>query len=297
LFTAHAVRLLLVDAPRAVTFASVRALAGRAEPAAQLALGLGVLASEKGELRVGRSADDGSIAIVTLGDVKREGPLVRSFSLDKDRFDLGVAPDGRAAKVLVNGAEPKLSKLPLARLEPASGEKWIAGGIEWTRISGDPRALGVDDGRFVIAAAEKSGGFDAVSAGAAAVDTTVRATVRPSGTGGGIVLRAQKGDGSYDGVALLISAEPPRAELVLVDGKGRAIELAPAVDLSPPKPEGFAVTFAVTKQRVTASVGGKKIEAKLERAPGSGQVALTARRGGRIEVRGLSGPTLAKKKK
>jgi hypothetical protein len=297
LFAAHSLRLVLMDASRAATLAVVRARAGRTEPAAQLALALGVLAHGTDQpptrLGVGRSAKDGGVELRTAGDLKLSGALVTSFTLDADRFELGISPDGRVGKLLVNGAEPKQSKLPLVRLVPAAGEAWTAAGVEWTRLTGAPRGLSVDDGRFVLGAAKQSSGFDAVVAGRDAVDASLSATLRPIGAGGGLLVRAQAGDSSYDAIALLLSAEPPRAQLVLVDGKGRAIELAPAIELGPPKADGWAATLSVKKQAVTATVGEKKLEAKLARAEGSGRIGLTVRPGGRLEVKRPAGPTLA----
>lgn len=296
LVTAHALRLVLLDAPRATTLAVVRSLGGRHEPAQQLALALGVLARGSDRpptaLVVGRTAEDGGVELVTASDVKHEGPLVRAFVLGTQKLDLGVSADGSVTKLTVDGKQPKLAKLPLARVVPAAAETWTAGGIEWQRITGAPRGLALDDGRFVLASAPRSNGFDAVATGKTAEDARVRATIRPSGAGGGILLRADEGESSYAGVALLLRAEPARAELVLVDGKGKAVELAPAIDLPPAKADGWEVAISVAKDRVSASVGGKKIAARLSIAPHGGRVGLTVRAGGRIEVKAVSGPTV-----
>lgn len=287
--TAHALQLVLLDAPRTVTLALSRAARGRDEPLAQLSIALGVLAAQGGEgpaqLATGRTRPDGAVELFALREPKVDGDVVVAFGLDKQRVELSIASDGRVERVTVDKKPPQLSQLPHVRLVPEAAAAWSVAGLSFEKLFGAPRGLAVDDGRFVLAAADKSGGFDSVVAGSAEQDQSVRARVTPTASGGGLLVRAQPGSDSYDAVALLVSEKPARALLVLVDGKGRAIELAPAVELPAADAKGYALSLAVKGQKVTAEAAGKKLSATLERGVGQGRVGLTARAGGRIEVR------------
>lgn len=299
LYAAHSLQLLMLDAPRALDSAAARALSGRDEPLAQFALALSLLAATSGsadEVEVGVTEADGSVTPKRVTGIRLSGGLVSAFELDGRKVELALSTDGKVDRLRIDGQEPRLSKLPRARLVPKAADSWLLGDTRWEKLGGAPLGLAVDDGRFVLAAAEGSDGFDAVVTGAPGKDQTVHATVRVKGRGGGLLLRGQPGDKSYDGVALLLSASPPKATLVLVDGKGKAIELSPAVELGAPGPEGFVVSLGVRGPKVSGLVDGKKLEAKLNRGAGSGRPGLMVVAGGHIEVSGFGpGPAAAPK--
>jgi hypothetical protein len=302
LFTAHALRLVLLDAPRALDAALARATQGRDEPLAALMLALSVLAATSetpGEIRAGKTNSDGSVEKHVLGGVKLDGVSVSAFSSGDRKVSVTLASDGRVERVRVNEVAPRLSQLPSVRFVPRPGDAWMAGSARWEKLSGAPNGVGIDDGRFVLAAAEKSNGFDAVVTGEAAKDQTVHSTLMVKGRGGGLLVRGQPGAQSYDGIGLLITLEPsPRATLVLVDGKAHATELGSPVELGAAPAEGWATTLSVRGQKVSATVGDKKLEAKLTRAAGEGRPGLIVAAGGRVDATGFGlGPFKPAKKR
>lgn len=292
LFAVHSLRLLLLDAPRALELALSRAVQGRDEPLAAFVLGASLLAATGGsadEVWVSRTDPGGAVSADKLTGVKLTNDLLSAFELDSKKVEVSLGSDGQVDKLQVDGAAPRLSMLRRVRFVPKAGDAWQVGGQRWEKISGAPRGLAVDDGRFVLGAAEPSDGFDAVVTGDDATDVTVHAHLSVKGRGGGLVVRAQAGQKSYDGVALLVTAEPsPQATLVLVDGKGKATELAPPVALPAPGEAGYLAVLSVKGQKVSASVDGKKLEAKLTRGVGSGRVGLVVPAAGTVEVTGFA---------
>lgn len=282
---AHAVRLVLLDAERATTIALARSVAGRDEPLATLVVALSVLAAQSpgaDALRVGALAEGGSSRPVAL-PVSAEGGVVRAFGAAKARREVVLDSDGRVTRVALAGKPPALLGLPFVRLTPVAAEEWTAGATRFRKLFGAPRGLGIGDGRFVLASAEQSHGFDAAVTGEPQRDATVTAKLAVEGPGGGLLLRATPGQSSYHGVALFVSAEPRRALLVQVDGQGRAVELAAPVELDV-RPS-YDVELSVVGSRVTARVDKKRLEATLSAPPPAGRAGLAARAGGRVTVR------------
>lgn len=300
LYAVYALRLLMLDAPRAMELALARTIAGRSEPMAAFVLAASVLAATGGsadEVAVGRTEANGNVVADKLTNVKVNRGLVSAFELDGRKVELGVDADGQIEKVQVDGAAPRLSKLARVRLVPATGESWSVGSERWEKLGGAPQGLAVDDGRFVLGAAAASDGFDAVATGESRSDQTVHANIVIKKRGGGLLVRGQSGQKSYDAVALLISAEPtPKATLILVDGNAKATELAPGVELPAAGPEGYLAVLSVRGKKVSASVDGKKLEATLERGVGTGRTGVMVMAAGLVEVDGF-GPGAPKPKK
>lgn len=301
LYAAHALRLLLVDAPRALDLALSRAVAGRDEPLAGFVLAASLLAAtgaSADEIPVGRTEPNGAVVADALRSVKLTNAFVSAFELDGKKVEVRLGSDGQVDSAKVDGAPPRLSKLTRVRLLPKPGESWVAGSQRWDKLGGAPHGLAVDDGRFVLGAAAQSDGLDAVVSGEPETDATVHATLLVRARGGGLLVRGQPGSKSYDGISLMILTDPsPRATLMLADGKGKLSELAPGIVLPPAGPEGYQALLSVKGQKVTASVDGKKLEAKLERGVGSGRIGLVVPSGGRVEVSGFgSGAPKAAKK-
>jgi hypothetical protein len=283
LVIAGAARLILLDAQRALDLALIRAGQGRPEPLEQLDLALTVLAGDGTKLTVGRTKEGGAVEPVEVTDVKREGILVSSFLLGGKRYTIAAGKDG-AFVGAVDGAIPKLTNLGGFRARPRADKSWIAeGNVTFTKLYGEPRAAALDDGRFVLQGTR--GGFDAVATGEDLYDMTVTATLRPVGTGGGLLVRGSAGDLSYAGVALMLDADAGKAQLVILDGRGKATELSPATTMPPPGADGYPVTLDIVSDKVTATVGKLKLEGKLGRAVAEGHAGLAVRADGRIEVR------------
>ncbi|MCE7893136.1 MAG: hypothetical protein DYH12_26110 [Sorangiineae bacterium PRO1] len=251
------------------------------------------------EVAVGRTDTTGGVSADQLTGVKLTNAAVSSFELDGKKLEVSLGSDGQIDKVLVDGAAPRLSKLPRVRLSPKPGDAWLVGSQRWDKLGGAPRGLAVDDGRFVLGAAEQSDGFDAVVTGETEKDPTIHARVLVKGRGGGLLVRGQPGEKSYDGIAVLLSIDPkPKATLILVDGKAKATELGPGVELGVAGPGGYLVVLSAKGQSVSATVDGKKLEAKLERGVGSGRSGLMVVGAGQIEVSGFGrGAPKAEKKK
>jgi hypothetical protein len=112
----------------------------------------------------------------------------------------------------------------------------------------------------------------------------VSARIRPKGVGGGVLFRATAGDASYSAIALLLTADPPKARLLTFNGKGKAFEVLPDASLPEMPPSGYAVSLGVAGSTVTARVDSKTITGTLGREVPEGKVGLAALAGGRIEV-------------
>jgi hypothetical protein len=289
LLLTHVVRLVLLDLPRVQSLALARSLRGNNDGVAQLMLALSVLApgtDTKQKLWVGEALQTGKVRALEVA-VELDGAAVSSFALDKSKVSAKLLADARLETVRLNGKPPALPALPYARLLPEPAEKWKFGAIDLQRLSGGPRGLVVGDGRLVLASAKESKGFDAVAFGASSENAVVRATLTPSGSGGALLLRAQPGTAGYDAIALFVSESPKVAQLVLVDGSGKATELTGPMAL-PSKESSFAVLLEVKGTDVRGTVGKQELKAKLTRAVGSGRAGVALRGGGRLELRDLS---------
>jgi hypothetical protein len=298
---AHALRLVLLDAPRALELALYRKTEGRDEPLAAFVLALSVLEAQSAtpqELTVGKTKDDGSVEAVALKDVAAIGGIVNALKIDDRKIEVALSSSGRVGRATVDGAAPKLSQLPFVRLVAKDKGPWDVGKLHFEVLGGAPLGLVVDDGRFLLQAPPKSDGFEAVVTGDAKRDQVVHATVKPSGRGGGLLVRGQPGKQSYDGIGILISGgATPTATLLLVDGKGKASQLQPPVSLES-APDGYAVSLQVKDQSVHAVVGDKKLDATLTRAAGTGRRGLFVVADGGVEVAGYGdGPLKPSKKK
>jgi hypothetical protein len=277
-----AARLLLLDAPRALALALIRAGEGHPEPLEQLVLALTALAGDATKLTLGVTRDTGAVDPVDLTEVKREGVLVSSFVVNGKRYTLAAGKDGFVGAI--DGSIPKLTSLGGFRPRPMPGNSWVApGNVRFDKLYGDPRAVALDDGRFIVQGTK--GGFDAIASGDELFDMTVSATLLPSGAGGGLVVRGSPGDLSYAGIALMLDSEAGRAQLFLVDGRGKATELSPAVPLPPPGVEGHAVSLEVVSDKVAGAVGKLKLNGKLGRAVAEGRGGVVTKADGRLEVR------------
>lgn len=290
--TAHAVRLVLLDAPRALDLALYRSSTGRDEPLAALVLALSALHAgdpSATKLTVGKTGASGAVERLELTGLESTGAVVTKLTHGAQTIEIEPPKDGRIEKVLVDGAPLALSKLANVRLAARDPGPWQVGAMKLAPLTGAALGLVVDDGRFVLGPAPKSDGWDSAVFGEPSADQAVRARVRVTGRGGGLLVRAQPGSLSYDAIGLLLTETPkPTATLILVDGKGKTTELAPPIALERFGATGLAVSLEVKGKKVTASVGDKKLEAELSRGVGKGKRGLFALAGGGVEVGGLT---------
>ncbi len=293
---ARSLRLVLVDAPRAITIALARARAGRPEPTEQLLLALSALwrtaaADNPTELPVGRATAAGSVALDKIDQIQVVHGVVVSFRYEKHRLDVLRASDGRITGATLDGAAPKLAAFGVYRLVPRPGP-WTVAGVRLQAISGDPRAAVGDDGHLVFEPAASSGGFDAATTGESVAAPKVHAKLRPTAEGGGLIVAAAKSPVGYTGIALFIGGTPQKALFARVEASGRAVQLGDAIELPAPRADGaYDVKLDVAADRVVATIDGKHLETKTETQPG--QVGVTVRRGGKLELWSLAVTTPA----
>ncbi len=278
---ASAVHLLLVDAPRALDLALIRAAAGRPQALEQFATALSVLTDGK-RATLGRTRPDGSIEAIDATDVGATSDAATAFVLSGKHYAVYAGKAG-AFVATVDGAPPRLTALSSYAVLTEAAGSWSVGNTTFERLYGEPRGAALDDGRFVLEGGRS--GFDAVAAGAPSSDAEVTANVLPAGAGGAVLARAAAGDTSYSAITLFLETEPSRARLVFVDGSGRAVEIAPPVELPRAPAEGYPVSLRVAGDRVTAKVADKTLSGVLRREVAPGRVGLSARAEGRLEVR------------
>lgn len=294
LYVAHAVRLLLLDSDRALGIGMIRSLRAQNEPLTAFSLALFVIAenSESGQ------------AWGPYFKIQLEDGLVKSFERTRmitqpaaksippikavnERYEFTLA-DGKVQKVTLDGKPARLAAIRGGRLVPRAAESWQLGTTKLEKLHGEPLAATADEDRLVMAAGPKSTGFDAVVTGVSGADHAIQARIRATGRGGGLLVRGSAGKDSYAGVVLLVSGDPtPKATLVWVDGEAAATELAPPLALTAGAAQ-HRVSLSIRGQNVSATVDGKKLDAKLAKPVANGRVGLVTASGGRIEVEGFS---------
>ncbi len=127
-------------------------------------------------------------------------------------------------------------------------------------------------------------GFDALSTGDEGSDQEVSAVILPSGSGGGLLVRARAGDSSYEGIGLLLEADAARARLLLFDGHAKAVQLAEPIALPPPPAKGYDVSLKVVGSQVTAKIGGRLLVGTLATEVSPGQAGVAVRAQGRLDI-------------
>ncbi|NRA32825.1 MAG: hypothetical protein HRU17_05745 [Polyangiaceae bacterium] len=284
----YAVQMLLVDAPRSLDLALIRAAAGFDAPLKQLLTAVGVLATgrEKAKtLSLGSTGTGGILSKVEFTELTFDGDRVRSFRLGDDLYVVGKVKD----RVILrkNGEAPLAHELAGFQLETSEHGPWTSPSVAFERLYGGPEAGVIGDGRFVLVAPAQAGGFDSVVAGGTAADMKISAQIQIDAGGGGLIARTSVGPSSFAGVALsLKGGDKPTAQLLHVDGKARAFAVTAAMAIKPPKKsEGYRLTLKVKDDKVTASVDGVKLKGKLERRLSAGRAGLFVMPGGKLTVR------------
>ncbi|HEX7668325.1 MAG TPA: hypothetical protein VF395_02020, partial [Polyangiaceae bacterium] len=128
---AGAAQLLLLDGPRALDLAAIRAGEGRPEPLEQLALALTALSGDAPELALNRTRPDGSLEPVPFTKVKRTGGLVSEVVVAGKRYTVLSGQDG-VFELGVDGAAPKLTALASFQERTLAGNAWTANGLDYT---------------------------------------------------------------------------------------------------------------------------------------------------------------------
>jgi hypothetical protein len=283
-----AVQLALLDGQRAVEVAVIRAGEGRPEPLEQLALALTVLAPDGTHLAVGSPAAGGAVAPVALSDVKTTEGLVSGFTLSGRKYTL-LADRAGVFTARIDGAIPKLTQLPDFRERTVAGEAFRADGVDYEKLFGDPRAAGLDDGRLVLEGSKT--GFDAIVTGIEGSDQEVAAVLRPTGSGGGLIVRGRPGEASYEGVGVLLEADAARARLLRFDGHAKAVQLAEPMPLPAMPARGYVVSLKIEGDTATARIDGRLLSGKIVGDLAAGKAGLAVRSEGRLDVTHLVAKT------
>ena len=284
----YAVQMLLVDAPRSLDLAMIRAAEGFDAPLQQLLTALGVLATGREKAKIislGSTGAGGTLSNTEFTELTYEGDRVRSFRLGDDLYVVGRVKD--RVTLRKNGEAPLAHELAGFQLETSQRGPWTSQGIAFEPLYGRPEAGVIGDGRFVLVAPDQAGGFDSVVAGGTAADMETSAQIQFDAGGGGLIARASVGPSSFAGVALSIrGGDKPTAQLLHVDGKARAFAITGAKSLKPPKKSaGYRLTLKVKGDKVTATVDGLKLKGKLERRLSPGRAGLLVMPGGKLTVR------------
>jgi hypothetical protein len=228
----------------------------------------------------------GLLAPVRITGIGRAADLVNAFTLAERKVT--IAPgDGGQLRALVDGRPPQLTRLEAFQVLAEAGTTWTHAGRELERLSGEPRVASLDDGRLVLEGG--TGGYDGVGTGAPSTDLRVAAKVEVSSGSAALLVRAGQGETSLAGVGLILEAKPARARLLSFDGKGKAFELSPWVDLPAAPPGGHSATVEVRGDALTARVGGRTLAASVPAGTlAEGRGALAVLGGGRIQVEALA---------
>ncbi len=271
--TAHAARLLLLDAPRALSVALVRSLGGRNEPFEQLALALGLLATgADGKLKeavvLGRAGDAGGIAPVEVTGIRGTAAAIERFTIDG--HEIAITRGAGVTGVTRDGKVPTLATTPFARVPTTGGETWTRAtkggkspGETIKRLFGRPEVGLADDGRILVRSVGAGRGRDAVVIERAEKELTVELDAEVTGAPAAIVLRAAKSPTGYSGVAIVLEPDGGKATVVALDGAGAKIPLGAPLLPGKPGPRGLHVKARCLEGKVDVTVGAQSLSAPL----------------------------------
>lgn len=301
----HATQILMLDAPRTVAMALAGATAGRLEPIEQLALSLGVVATDaagrpKSAVTVGKPGEGGGLAPIAITGIQGEAERITGFEIDGRVVRFNRTDDGAVTSVTVGGKPVVPSEIPLAKTPTTPGERWTppagsgVGVALFERLAGRVELGFPGAGKLVV---RNSGeGPAAAVAIAGATEMRMQAQVASFSPKSEIVLRAQKGARAPAGIVIEWSAgERPAARVFARDATGHEEALGPAIELpAGGNPVAFAAVLG--RDRLTLTVGAKKVEWALPPsvvAPAHlptqlGDVAFSAPPGGELSLEAVS---------
>ncbi|MDB4936064.1 MAG: hypothetical protein JWP87_3036 [Labilithrix sp.] len=294
-----AVHLLVLDAPRTIDLAFVRALGGHPESAALLSDALGALSAfatappSSGGGGAGPTLELGKGNGATTASAIRLAPngAVVAFTLEGHSWAIDrTAPAYSVTGITREGQVLSLAHLATARTPMRDASSWSEGGLSFTKLRGTPRA-------GIAPAAEKGGaptvklqgsgakGYDAIMTAAPGDDFVLEGDLAVRGAPGGLAFRAANGRDAVRGV-LLVVTPGGRAALVTTDDQGNESTLGTPVDPAPGMPVHVKVTVKGTK--IDALIGTATLSGTLPAALAKGEVGLIAKRGANVDVAAFS---------
>jgi hypothetical protein len=297
--------LLVVDAPRALDLAFVRAVGGRPESAAILSDAIGALAAfpvASSDAASGLSLELGKGSGSTRATAIRLAPngTALGFTLEGHSWAIArSAPSFTVTGITRDAQVLSLGHLATARTPLRDTAPWTEGALTFTKLRGAPRA-------GIVPAVEKSGaptvklvgsapkGYDAIGTAAPAEDFVLEGELSVSGAPGGVAFRATNGRDAVRG-AMLVVTPGGRVALVTTDEQGNEVPLAAPVEPAPPLPVHVKITVKGTK--VDAVVGPSTLSATLPSTLARGEVGLVAKRGASVDLAGFSLAAAAAPKK
>ena len=291
-----AAHLLVLDAPRALDLAFVRAVGGRPESAAILSDAIGALAAfpaASPDAASGLSLDLGKGSGSTKLTAIRLAPngAALGFTLDGHAWAIARGAPSFAVTGITRDAQVlSLGHLATARTPLRDTAPWTEGALSFTKLRGAPRAA-------VVPALDKNGaptvklvgsapkGYDAIATSAPGEDFVLEGDLSVSGAPGGLAFRATNGRDAVRG-AMLVVTPGGKAALVTTDEQGNEAPLAAPIEPAPSLPVHVKITVKGTK--VEATVGPTTLSGTLPATLAKGEIGLVAKRGASVDLAGFS---------
>jgi hypothetical protein len=287
--------LLVLDAPRALDLAFVRAVGGRPESAALLSDALGALAAypvASSDTASGLSLELGKGSASTKATLIRLAPngAALGFTLEGHAWAIArSAPSFTVTGITRDAQVLSLGHLATARTPLRDTAPWTEGALSFTKLRGTPRA-------GIVPSLEKGGaptvklmgsapkGYDAIGTAAPGEDFVLEGDLAVNGGPGGLAFRATNGRDAVRG-AMLVVTPGGRVALVTTDEQGNEAPLATPID-APSAPVHVKIT--VKGAKVEAVVGTSTLSATLPATLTKGEVGLVAKRGASVDLAGFS---------
>jgi hypothetical protein len=298
--------LLVVDVPRALDLAFVRAVGGRPESAALLSDAIGALAAfpaASSDAASGLSLELGKGTGSTKVTAIRLAPngTALGFTLEGHTWAISrSAPSFTVTGITRDAQVLSLGHLATARTPLRDTAPWTEGALSFTKLRGAPRAgivppLAKGGAPTVKLVGSAPKGYDAIGTTAPGEDFVLEGDLTVSGGPGGLALRATNGRDAVRG-AMLVVTPGGGAALVTTDESGNESPLAAPIEPAPQSPVHVKITVKGTK--LEAIVGTKTLSATLPATLAKGEIGLVAKRGASVDLAGfaLSGAGAPKKK-
>jgi hypothetical protein len=276
--------LLVLDAPRALDLAFVRAVGGRPESAALLSDAIGALAAfpvASSDAASGLSLELGKGSGSTKATLIRLAPngAALGFTLEGHAWAIArSAPSFTVTGITRDAQVLSLGHLATARTPLRDTAPWTEGPLSFTKLRGTPRA-------GIVPSLEKGGAPTVKLMGSAAKGFVLEGDLSVNGGPGGLAFRATNGRDAVRG-AMLVVTPGGRAALVTTDEQGNEAPLATPIDPAPSAPVHVKIT--VKGAKVEAVVGTSTLSATLPATLTKGEVGLVAKRGATVDLAGFS---------
>jgi hypothetical protein len=288
--------LLVVDAPRALDLAFVRAVGGRPESAALLSDAIGALAAfpvASSDAASGLSLELGKGSGSTKVTAIRLAPngTALGFTLEGHTWAISrSAPSFTVTGITRDAQVLSLGHLATARTPLRDTAPWTEGALSFTKLRGAPRAgivppLAKGGAPTVKLVGSAPKGYDAIGTTAPGEDFVLEGDLTVSGGPGGLALRATNARDAVRG-AMLVVTPGGGAALVTTDESGNESPLAAPIEPAPQSPVHVKITVKGTK--LEAVVGTKTLSATLPAALAKGEIGLVAKRGASVDLAGFA---------